>query len=463
MKANVQMSKNAVVWGAILFVCSSIRHGLFHSTAYDLGWYDQAIYLISQGQTPIISFWGHHILGDHVSLIFYPLALLYKIVPDVHWLFLVQAVSLALAGWVAGQIALQAGLKATQAEAIAIACWLYPLVFNLNLFDFHVEAIAFPALLGAVWSARSRYRGGFGACLLLVLSCRAVLSLTVAAMGVWLFACEKRRWYGAIALGAGVAWFLIATQVAIPFFSGGEALGTSRYAFLGDSVGEIILNLFLKPGIVFKQLFTSANFGYLLLFFAPLIWGLSPRHLAPLIAALPTFAMNLLAESDVQKDLLHQYSLPALPFLLLSVIAAIAAGKGWFRRRRWIVLWAIAAFLVLAKFSYFSSKYLQHLDTWQATREAVSLVQPQGGVLTTAHLAPHLTHRPLVRLTLDRNREIDLDPFDSILLDLRHPGWESSPETAKTFFIRAQQHPDFQLQYQQDGVYLWTRLKLSDR
>jgi uncharacterized membrane protein len=71
----------------ILFICSSLRHWLYKSTAFDLGWFDQALYLISTGQTPIVSFGGYHILGDHAAIIFYPLALFYWIYSDVHWLF----------------------------------------------------------------------------------------------------------------------------------------------------------------------------------------------------------------------------------------------------------------------------------------------------------------------------------------------------------------------------------------
>ena len=81
----------SVVWmaaaaAAILFLCSSLRHALFQSTAWDLGIFDQVIYLISQGKPPISSFLGFHIMGDHASWIFYILALFYKIYPDVHWL-----------------------------------------------------------------------------------------------------------------------------------------------------------------------------------------------------------------------------------------------------------------------------------------------------------------------------------------------------------------------------------------
>ena len=53
--------KNDLFWligcaTIILFICSSIRHILFQSNALDLGWFDQGVYLISQGKPPIISF-----------------------------------------------------------------------------------------------------------------------------------------------------------------------------------------------------------------------------------------------------------------------------------------------------------------------------------------------------------------------------------------------------------------------
>ncbi len=104
LKLAQQLKSQTVGWivgvsALVLFGFSSVRHGLFRSGAWDLGIFDQAIYLISQGQTPTSSFLNVHILGDHASLILYPLSLLYKIYPDVHWLLAVQAVALALGAW----------------------------------------------------------------------------------------------------------------------------------------------------------------------------------------------------------------------------------------------------------------------------------------------------------------------------------------------------------------------------
>ena len=93
-----------------LAIAAIVRHGLFQSTAYDLGIFDNAIYLISQGQEPIVQFRGLHILGDHAAWIFYPLALFYLIYPSVYWLFFLQAIALASGGLATWQLAKQVGL-----------------------------------------------------------------------------------------------------------------------------------------------------------------------------------------------------------------------------------------------------------------------------------------------------------------------------------------------------------------
>lgn len=458
-------SSRALAWliGAIaliLFACSSLRHALFQSGAFDLGIFDQAVYLISQGEPPISSFLGFHILGDHATWVFYPLALLYKIYPDVHWLLAVQAAALALGALPTWYLARQAGLTMRQAVVMAAVYLLYPLVFNVNLFDFHPDVIALPALLGTILAARLGHLVWFCLGIVLVLGCKAVLSLTVAAMGVWLLVFEKRRLCGAIALVSGIAWFLIATQGIIPFYGGWAAsLGRHlpRYDYLGSSALEIAKNLLLKPGLILGQIFSLDTLEYLALLLAPVIWGLLPHHLTPLVGAIPTLAINILSDSPAQKNLVHHYSLPVLPFLLVAVISSLAGSRGWLRSGRVMIMWSLVAFLALAKYGYFGSIYLNSLDTWQATREAIALVQTKGAVLTTAEIAPHLTHRRLVKFTDVNSPPPNLAEFDYVLLNVRHPGWLSNQEFAASLAKQLENTQEFQLSYQRDDVYLFTK------
>lgn len=460
-----------VVTTIVLFTASSARHALFQSTVFDLAIFDQAIYLISQNQTPFSSLMAINIWGDHAAFIFYPLALLYKIYPDVHWLFLVQAVSLALGAWPSWSLARQAGLNNSISWAIACIYLLYPLVFNVNLFDFHPEVIALPALLAAILAARLNKTLWFCAAIVLVLSCKAVLSLTVAAMGLWLLCFDKKRNCGLIALFLGAGWFLVATQAVIPYFNQGrELMGIRRYQYLGNSVFEIAINLIVKPHLVLERLFSLETLEYLALLLLPVIWWLSPRHLSSLISAVPMLTMNILSDSPAQRDLIHQYSVPILPFLLVAVISSLASsnqqkGKTIFDRLplpnyplpRVIVIWSLIAFLALAKYGYFWTIYLNGLDTLPATKEAISLVETKGSVLTTSQIAPHLAHRPVVQFTQAHAPPANLAEFDYVLLNLRYPGWMSDREFVKNLVTKLKNTPQFQLKYQRDDIYLFTK------
>ncbi|MBF2065770.1 MAG: DUF2079 domain-containing protein [Calothrix sp. C42_A2020_038] len=460
--SNIRQHPLAWIIGAstlILFASSSIRHILFQSTGFDLGIFDQAVYLISQGKVPFSTYMGYHILGDHAALIWYPLALLYKIYPSVYWLFAVQALALALGALPVWHLARQAGLE-KHATAIAVVYLLYPQIFNVNLFDFHPEVIALPLLITAVWCARARKFWFFAVSVIVVLMCKAVLSLTVAAMGVWLLLFEKRRTYGILAILMGAAWFVIASGVIVPSFSGKEAAAVGRYSYLGNSVWEIAKNLVFKPEIVFGKILSLDNLGYLVLLTAPIIWGLSLQGAAPLVSAIPCIALNIIADYQPQKDLVHQYSVPAVPFLILAVIATLAARKGWVRSQRGIIIWSLIGFLLLAKYTHFGGKYLDKLDTWQATREAISLVSPQPSVLTTASISTHLSHRQVINIAFKEQTLADALKYDYILMDVRHPGWGNDSESARRLVDQLKSRREFKLTYQRTDVYLFQKINL---
>lgn len=449
-----------IISSLILVVCSSFKHQVFQSTAWDLAIFDQAIYLISQGETPISSFLNIHILGDHAAFIFYPLSLFYKLYPTVYWLFLIQAVSLSLGALPICYLARLKGLNKSQSLTLSLVYLLYPLIFNINLFDFHPDVIAVPAILWAIWAAFTNQLGWFIFAILIVLSCKSVLSLTVTAMGIWLLFFEEKRLFGSLALGLGVSWFIISTQLIIPIFSNNSAnIGRhlERFSYLGNSFTEILQNIILRPWLLFQGLFNLPNLAYLLLLFIPVIWGLSLHHLVPLVGAVPVLAMNLLSQDSLQKDLLHQYSLPIIPFLMVSIIMAMAAKKTWFRQEKYIIIWSLVAFFALAKVGYFSSRYLAFLDTYHASHEAIAQISTKGNVLTSTYIAPHLSQRSVIKLAEDGAESFDFNQFDYILLNKRHPGRATSPELIETIKEKVGQNTNFQLTYEKDDVYLFKK------
>jgi uncharacterized membrane protein len=442
----------------ILFGCSSLRHFLYQSNGYDLGIFDNGLYLIAIDKVPYVLFRGLHILGDHAAVILYAIAQLYKMTPNVHWLFAIQAISLAIGAIPTYKLALNAGLKESQAYAIALVYLLNPIVFNVNLFDFHPEVIALPAILWAVLAARLGHFWRFCLYILLILSCKAVLALTTAAMGFWLLLFEKKRWCGIFAIVTSIAWFLIATKIIIPMFSGSEVAGVGRYQFLGSSVAEIVRNLIFQPQIVLLHLFTLTNLKYLFFLVLPVIWGFSWQNLTPAIGAVPILFLNLLTDYDPQKALTNQYSVPILPFLILVVIATLASGKVWLKTNREIILWSLWSFAILSQFFYFEPVYFDTLDTWQATKTAIAQIQNKDRVLTTNLIAPHLTHREGINLVANNTQLSDLTLSDFVLLNRRHPGFDNLTKNEE-ILAQMKQLPEFDLKFQQDGVFLFVKRK----
>ncbi|MDB9457167.1 DUF2079 domain-containing protein [Dolichospermum circinale CS-545/17] len=450
------ISKIIGISALILFVSSIIRHELFNSSG-DLAFFDQTVYLVSQGKPPISSVLGFHILADHAAWILYPIALLYKIYPHVYWLFAVQSIALSLGAFPTYLLAIQAGLKENQAIAIVIVYLLYPVLYNSNLCDFHPDTIAVPAILTAVLAARKGKLIWFCISVLIVLGCKAVLSLTVVAMGVWLLFFEKRRLYGVIAIISGIAWFLIANKIIIPFF-GSEATLVNRhfyrYSYLGKSFSETLQIFLSQPQIIFSHIFTLINLEYLFFLLAPIIWSLIPKYMTSLIGAIPCMALNILADHASQKNVILHYSLPTIPFLILALIASIAANKAWIKPRKVIILWSLFWFLFLGKWGFFMSKYLNFVDNWQATRQAISLIKTQNSVLTTDVITPHLTHRQEINFKYSIN---ELNKFHYILLNTRHPGWGGTREDYHNLRNELKKRSDFNLKYQRDDVYLFVQ------
>ena len=442
----------------ILFSSSIVRHELFNSNAWDLGIFDQAVYLISQGLPPISSLLGFHILADHASGILYVIALLYKIYPSVYWLFFVQSVALSLGALPTWYLSRQAGLKENLATTVAAVYLLYPLVYNANLFDFHPEVIAVPALLTAVLAARLGKTEWFCLCILLVLGCKAVLSLTVAAMGMWLIFFDNKRRCGVIALISGISWFIIANQGIIPFFANESAQlerHLYRYSYLGNSFSQALQNVWQQPELILGKIFLTTNLEYLLLLLSPVIWGISLRGMLPLVGAIPCILLNVLADHQSQKHLMFHYSLAALPFLMVAVISSLATGRAWIKNQKVIIVWSLVGFLALGKYGFFGSVYLKSLDTWKASREAISLVKSEKSVFATFHIIPHLTHRKIINFPDTSQPPQDLNKFDYILLNPHHP--KEDKELTFNLINTLKKNPKCNLIYQYNDVYLFEK------
>lgn len=448
----------------VLFICSSLRHFLFQSTALDLAVFDQWVYLVSQNLPPISSFFGFHIVGDHAAFILYPIALLYKIHPDVHWLFAVQAIALALGALPIYFLSLQTGLSVAYSRAITISYLLYPALFNINFFtDFRPEAIAVPLLLWAMWAGIAGKTSYLILAVGLALICKDTLSLTVVALGLWLWFIQNRRYYGIGCIVAGAVWYLLTIGYLVPMLRGGQAGGVVFFSSLGNSPSEIILNIFTNPSLIIGKFFLPDTLFYYLLLVLPVIVGLHWRQAMAIVPALPMLLLNILSDYSAQRDLVHHYSLIVFPFIIFWLLRSIWQYQKD-KKRHWLkpkvlIIWAIISFLVLAKYDFFISRYLSSLSNLNSLHTAVSFVKTQGSVLTTYRIAPHLSQRQIIKLiTPDwKPDNTNGEKFDYILLDFRTKNNANNLDFNPELGNKLKTNPEFKLAYQNDDVYLFTK------
>jgi uncharacterized membrane protein len=303
----------------IFFGFSSLRLALFRAGT-DLAFFDQLLYLRSQGLPPVSSLLeGVHLIGDHGAFVLYPISLLYSIYPDIHWLLAVQALALALGAIPVYALSLESGLSVGYARAIAASYVLYPALFNINFYtEFRSETIAVPALLWAVWAGKTGRLWQLVFSVLLVLSCKETMSLTVIGLGIWLWLFEKRLVYGLGCISVSLLWFLVTATYIIPTFRGGQPMaGTWHYGSIGNSLTEIAWKVVTQPQLLLGRAILPDRLLYYLLLILPIILGLHWRKIAAIVPALPILSLNILADYPGQRDLIHHYSLPLIPFLFV--------------------------------------------------------------------------------------------------------------------------------------------------
>lgn len=375
---------------------------------YDLAYFTQAAWLITEGEAPFVTIRGLHLLGDHTYPIFWPMAWLTGVLPTIPTLLAIQSASLA-----AGIIPLWricrrlAGLGMPATVALTISYAAFPALHNVNLADFHPEVLAVPFLLGAVLFASTDRWVAYAACIVVVLACREDLSLVVTFLGV-LLVLQGRRRAGLFTVLAGLTWLVVATQVIQPHFAGSFV----HVAFLdryGSSIGEIAATMAGDPGRVLADLFTAQNGAYVVAVLGPVAFLplLAPRYLVPIV---PLVILYLLSSREVAHTIEGQYTVSAIPFVFVATAMAVPRTARLLERlpaaaqRPAVARWAPATMLVVTAIVghtvYANDSVTERPWSWrirdevdQARLAAADLIPDDAAVSATDRVWPLIAER----------------------------------------------------------------------
>ncbi len=408
----------------IFYLLAILKHILLQSTAYDLGLFDQWIWLTSKGLPSYSSMTGLHMLADHGAWTLYIASLIYKIKPDLNILFISQSASLCFTIVPLYLLCKSKGLNQKISFLIVLFWLLQPVVFNVNLFDFHPEVWSMPFIVLYYYFEENENFIKSIACTFIILGTRDGLVLLIFGFGLEQLL-KKRFGRFLMLFSISTLWFVFLNNWLYPLLNDdkGSVMALERYSKYGDTFKEILYTLFLKPNLVISSINWSESIFYILILFLPAFVFCKRISLFTLISGVPLIITNILSDNSLQRDLLHQYSLPIALVIVISVVNGISQNKGklGFEKKRF--LWILLCWFALAKPLLFIGPYLGRLNSIKPANEAFSEIPIDSNVITTSYLVPHLSQRQFIKLPTSNNDiKSDLEVYNVLLLNPLDPG-----------------------------------------
>lgn len=312
----------AALWIVLLGVALARSRELSQNTQLAVPM--QTVWLIGEGYRPESSLLGHNYLFDQLGLLIYPVAALTSVFPTAITLLVIQAGALALGVvplWRLARNVVELRIGAT--TAIVLAYSLYSGLHAINLAGFHLEVLAVPALIGAVYNGILGRWVRYWPMIAVVLASRSDLGIVVAGMGVlWLL--EGRRRAGVATFGVGMVYSVLAMLIIQPAIGGGVYPHVDAYAaYGGDDPFRVAWGIVTSPVLFLRELFSEANFRTGVALLAPVSFlpVAAPRWLLP---TMPLFTMYLVA--DVEEGTLAEASqwVPITAFVFVATVFGLA-------------------------------------------------------------------------------------------------------------------------------------------
>ena len=389
-----------VVWSLIFIRLGALRHNRFGTFGFDLGIYDQAIWLLSRFEPSYITlrgldFWGTH--GNPILLLFVPF---YWLGAGPIFLLVVQVASQAAGAVAVFLLARDRFQSRWPAVAMAGVLLLHPTYQYLVWEFFHPDALALGPLLFAYWAARARRWKWFAVSAALALACKEDVALAIIVMGV-LIAVRGDRRIGIVTSVVAAVWFMVVTRVIIPFANGIGPFYDSFFGEFGSSAGEVTKNVLTNPEKAINVATRPTRMDYYRMMLAPVAF-LPLLAVPTLLIAAPMIGVNVLSSFPYQQEIRYHYAALVVGAIILATVEAIAS-FGRTATTRAFLVGLVAATSLAATVAWgpspISTKYRSGIwalypDARNPIRErAVAMIPSQASASVHYNFAPHMTHR----------------------------------------------------------------------
>ncbi len=289
--------------------------------AYDVGLYDQGLWLLSRGQAPFVTLMGRNLFGDHASLILILLVPLYWILPGTSTLLVVQAIVIA-AGAIPIYLFARRVLSSDVMGFCAAFLWLAnPAVNGTGMENFHPDSFLGLFLPLAIYALYEKKWRLYAVAVLGALLVKEDVVLVMVPLGIFVaYRFDKRK--GLLTAVASIVATALGMFVLMRSLIGVPTRNTWRIPFGG--VGGFLRELFTNPRNVASYLFSEDRPLYVFQMAAPFaaLFVLSPWLS---LVAVPVIASNVLSTFWYQHSIQYHYSLVAVPILLSATVFGVRA------------------------------------------------------------------------------------------------------------------------------------------
>jgi uncharacterized membrane protein len=385
----------AVVWYTAHFArfTLDIHHGMGTSN-YDLGLYDQGIWLMSRFKAPFVTLMGRNLMGDHTSFILVFLVPVYWIFPAVGTLLTAQAAAIAAGAipvFLYAKRRLQSGWMAF---LLAMTYLLHPAVTGTNMENFHPDAFLGVLVGFAVYGALERKWKLYAVFVVLALMVKEDVSLVVVPLGVWVGLRRDRR-IGLITIVGSLGFMALAMLVIMRSLIGVSTRNTWRIPFGGPT--GFLRHTVSHPGEVFEHLRDDSRPFYIWQMTAPFAYAFARLPDVAAISAVVLFT-NIMSTFLYQYSTSYHYSLVAVPALALGTVWAIGVMKEQHRPKVVALatltsIWAcyLWGWMPWSRHEY--AHWARDHPVAEAMRDIIDDIPSDAAVSAYHSATPHIDHR----------------------------------------------------------------------
>ena len=411
------------LWGliaaqSVLFLMMGLwRHWGYLTSINDLGCFDQVVWSAAHGFSLVnTSNFSQPInwLGFHFHPVLYLFVPLYKMLPSVNWLILVQGIALPIAAWPIFRIAEQVTKSPIAAFLWAVAYMSNPFLLNAAAWDFHPVSIAVPFFAFALLAVEQKRPLLLLVSCIVIISCKEHFGLAVAGFGL-LYWIRHRNWFMGLSFFiTGVVFMALIVVVIMPSLSPtgkqimlSEDMGQlSRYGWLGGSIPEIVKNFIDSPFYVLQRVFLDmGGLKYLSFLLLPFLFFplAAPFFLLP---AGGDLLVNLLSANPMPRGIVSYHSATIIP---VFVVAAIYGSNKitWLSKRYSLLELSGFVLLVTLGLGYLfaplplpGSLNMWHavnlITTHDSKENRVRDIVGKGSLSVQANIGPHFTQRSVI-------------------------------------------------------------------